>query len=61
MVVARYAIRPDEAGWTVVDRWLDEPASFDGRRQTGLPFPRAEMLAGLLNWRAERGEIFMLQ
>jgi len=55
-VVARYAVRQDEAGWTVVDTLLDQPVIADGEPLAGLPHARAEILASLLNWRVRNDD-----
>jgi len=52
----RYHVKSDQSGWTVVDIWTGQPVRFEGRPQAGLKPQRAEILAGLLNWRAERGD-----
>jgi len=58
--VVRYRVRSDKTGWTVIDIWTGEPVSFNGRLQSGLLPHKAAILAGLLNWRAERGDRHVL-
>lgn len=48
----RYVIRPDPAGFSVVDLWAGEPAMVAMARQAGLPQTDAEHIADLLNQRA---------
>ncbi len=48
----RYVIRPDPAGFSVVDLWAGEPAMVAMARQSGLPQTDAEHIADLLNQRA---------
>ena len=48
----RYVIRPDPAGFSVVDLWAGEPAMVAMARQAGLSLTDAEHIAALLNQRA---------
>lgn len=51
-VVARYAVRQDEVGWTVMDTLSNAPANSNGQVLSNLPLARAEIVMSLLNWLA---------
>ena len=55
----RYALRPDPAGWTVVELWTGKPAVVAGAPQTGLTEEDANHTAALLNKNARRGDASM--
>lgn len=55
-MVARYLVRQGEAGWTIMDTWLNEPAIADGHVLTDLSLARAEIIASLLNWRVAQDD-----
>ena len=55
----RYALRSDEAGWTVLVIWTGKPAVVGGVPQTGLSEADAKHMAGLLNTQARRGDSSM--
>jgi hypothetical protein len=46
---ARYVIRPDAAGFSILDLWTGQPATVAGTRQVGLSQRDAEHTADLLN------------
>ena len=55
----RFALRPDPAGWTVLEIWTGRPAVVAGQPQTGLAEPDAEHTCALLNKSARRGDTSM--
>jgi hypothetical protein len=57
----RFVIRPDRAGFSVIDIWTGEPAVIAMTPQTGMPEEDAEHTAALLNRRATNGERKVLQ
>jgi len=48
----RYVIRPDAAGFSIIDIWTGGPAVVAASPQTGLPQTDADHIAQLLNDRA---------
>lgn len=46
---ARYDIRKDPGGWTVLDTLTGQPAFLNNTPQTGLPLADADDLADLLS------------
>lgn len=55
----RYALRPDEAGWTVYELWTGDPAVIAGTPQTRLSEDDARHMAALLNTQSHRGDSSM--
>jgi hypothetical protein len=55
----RFALRPDPAGWTVMEIWTAKPAVVAGVPQTGLTEDDAKHIAALLNKNARRGDASM--
>jgi len=55
----RYALRPDQTGWTVYALWTGEPALVGGARQTGLAEADARHMLKLLNAEARKGDSSM--
>lgn len=57
----RYRVRPDPRGFSVQDIWTGEPAVIALVPQTGLSQEDAEHTAALLNTRATRGDLSVMQ
>ncbi|WP_397420581.1 hypothetical protein [Phenylobacterium sp.] len=55
----RFALRPDAAGWTVVEIWTGKPALAGGVAQTALSEDDAQHMLKLLNSQARRGDSSM--
>lgn len=55
----RYVLRPDAAGWTVLELWTGQPARLAGGPQTGLSEADAKHALKLLNAEARRGDSSM--
>jgi len=52
----RFALRPDPAGWTVLEIWTGQAAVVAGQPQTGLAEQDAKHTCALLNKNARRGD-----
>lgn len=55
-MTARFVIRPDSAGHSVIDIWTGDVAVVAMAAQSGLPATDAEHIAELLNQRAAAAE-----
>ena len=55
----RYAMRPDQKGWTVFEIWSGKPAMVAMVAQTGLSEADAKHTTQLLNRNARRGDASM--
>jgi hypothetical protein len=55
----RYAMRPDQKGWTVFEIWSGKPATVAMVAQTGLSEADAKHTTTLLNGAARRGDASM--
>ena len=60
-MLERYDLKPDPAGWTVVDVWTGQPVVLALRPQTSLSLQDASELTVLLNDQARRGNRLVFQ
>ena len=51
----RFVVLPDPQGFSVIDTWLREPATFANAQHTGVARADAEDICDLLNRRTVRG------
>jgi hypothetical protein len=54
--LARYDLRKDPRGWTVVDVWTGQPVMIDDLPLIGLEVQDADEVAEWLTWFADHGD-----
>lgn len=54
--LVRFAVRPDDEGWTVFDNWTGLPVVIAGVEQTGIGLEDATELREFLQRRADKGD-----